>query len=293
MRVQHTDLSPGRVHDRRWGQNIFVCELSFPDSPWRALTRIYRRVAALLLSIGCCQIFTCSTYRRSLGQNWNHPQMPWFLALAIFTVQTHVSFCVAIRDVFISHTVSGNNHLVIFGGMGYKATEGSFGTLCVLNDVCFYSLAESRWLPADETPSSPLPSQSLVPRARYAHLSSVSSDMLVIIGGQDLENGWLDDIHVYNLSSRSWVHRSDYPRHCGTYRSVALSSPLCVRNPTSEPVPGPAPRFRSETAPSALPVTSPDTFVQLPYSTSPSSSFPSEIFLYSNYNVSFLFVCFL
>jgi leucine-zipper-like transcriptional regulator 1 len=180
--------------------------------------------------------------------------------------------------------------------MGYKSTEGAHGSLCVLNDVCFYSLAESRWLPADETPSSPLAPHSLVPRARYAHLSSVSSDMLFIIGGQDLENGWLDDIHVYNLYLRSWVHRSDYPRHCGTYRSVALSSPLCVRNPSSEPAPAPASRFRSETTPSVLPVTPPDTFLQLPYSVPPSSSLPSEIFLYSNYNVgfclSFLFVLF-
>jgi leucine-zipper-like transcriptional regulator 1 len=169
--------------------------------------------------------------------------------------------------------------------MGYKGTDEAQETLCVLNDVCFYSLAESRWLPTEDIPSSPPPPHSLIPRARYAHLSSVSSDMLFIIGGQDLANGWLDDIHVYDLQSRSWVHRRDYPRHCGTYRSVALSSTLCVRNPESEPTPPPAPRFRSDDTPSALPVTLPETFVQLPYSTPPTPTFPSEIFLYSNYNV--------
>lgn len=179
----------------------------------------------------------------------------------------------------------GNNHLVIFGGMGYKTTDEAQETLCVLNDVWFYSLAESRWLPTQETPSLPT-AHTLTPRARYAHLSSVSSDMLFIIGGQDLANGWLDDIHMYDLPSRSWVHRSDYPRHCGTYRSVALSSPLCVRNPTVEPTPPPAPRFRSDDTHSVLPVTSPDAFVQLPYSAPPAPNFPSEIFLYSNYNVS-------
>ncbi|KAF8582815.1 regulatory protein ral2 [Ramaria rubella] len=179
---------------------------------------------------------------------------------------------------------SWNNHLVVFGGMGYKSSDSAQETLCVLNDVCFYSLAESRWLPADEAPSSPSSPQSLIPRARYAHLSTVSSNMLFIIGGQDLANGWLDDIHVYDLAARSWVHRSDYPRHCGTYRSVALSSNLCVRNPNSEPAPPPASRFRQEDSPSVLPVTSPDTFVQLPYSTPPTPSLPSEIYLYSNYN---------
>ncbi|KAF8527459.1 galactose oxidase [Hysterangium stoloniferum] len=176
-----------------------------------------------------------------------------------------------------------NNHLVIFGGMGYKTSNQAQDSLCVLNDVCFFSIAESRWLSPDEFLPSSSP-QSLTPRARYAHLSSVSSDMLFIIGGQDLANGWLDDIHVYDLPSRTWVHRGEYPRHCGTYRSVALSSTLCVRNPGTEPLPPPAQRFRPDTAPSVLPIASPDTFVELPYSTPPSPTLPSEIFLYSNYN---------
>lgn len=216
--------------------------------------------------------------------------MPSFREPVISIAQTLVSLIDTSCCVFLTHTEPGNNHLVIFGGMGYKTTEGGGETLCVLNDVWFYSLAESRWLSADQTPPVPLPPHSLIPRARYAHLSSVSSDMLFIIGGQDLESGWLDDVHVYDLQLRSWVHRGDYPRHCGTYRSVALSSTLCVRNPSSEPVPPPAPRFRSESDPPVLPVTSPDTLVQLPYSTPPTPNFPSEIFLYSNYNVGFRFL---
>jgi hypothetical protein len=173
--------------------------------------------------------------------------------------------------------------------MGYQTADQAQESLCVLNDVCFYSLTQSRWLPAGDRPHSPSP-ESLIPRARYAHLSSVSSDMLFIIGGQDLGNGWLDDIHVYDLASRSWVHRSDYPRHCGTYRSVALSSNLRVRNPNDEPAPEPVPRFREDTDPSVLPITSADSLIQLPYSTAPTPDFPSEIFLYSNYNVSVMVI---
>ena len=169
--------------------------------------------------------------------------------------------------------------------MGYKTTDQAQESLCVLNDVCFYSLAQSRWLPAGEAPpSSPAP-ESLIPRARYAHLSSVSSDMLFIVGGQDLSNGWLDDIHVYDLRSRSWVHRSDYPRHCGTYRSVALSSNFRVRDTIDEPTLDPVPRFRQDTSTSVLPITAPDSLIDLPYSVEPTSDFPCEIFLYSNYNV--------
>jgi len=169
--------------------------------------------------------------------------------------------------------------------MGYQTSDQTQESLCVLNDVSFFSISESRWLPADEAPPSPLPPQSLIPRARYAHLSSVSSDMLFIIGGQDLANGWMDDIHVYDLPGRKWVYRSDYPRHCGTYRSVALSSPLHVRDPSSEPLPPPPERFHPESPGSALPVTQPESFVELPYSTPATSNQPSEIFLYSNYNV--------
>lgn len=179
----------------------------------------------------------------------------------------------------------GNNHLVIFGGMGYQSPEQSQETLCVLNDVCFFSIADSRWLPLDDPLTDQLSAQAFVPRARYAHLSSVSSDTLFIIGGQDLANGWMDDIHVYDLPSRTWVHRTDYPRHCGTYRSVALSAPLHVRDPSTEPLPPPAQRFRPDSAPPLLPVTPPETFVELPYSTPSTPNVPSDIYLYSNYNV--------
>lgn len=170
--------------------------------------------------------------------------------------------------------------------MGYRTESQTPESLCVLNDVWFFSIAEAKWVSPEETPTLPDSALSLVPRARYAHLSSVSSDLLYIIGGQDLSNGWLDDIHVLDLSSRKWVHRSDYPRHCGTYRSLALSSPLIVRNPSFEPTFPPAQRFRPEDSPSVLPVTPPDSFVELPYSSPPTPSLPSQIYLYSNYNVS-------
>ena len=169
--------------------------------------------------------------------------------------------------------------------MGYQTSDQTQETLCVLNDVSFFSIAESRWLPPQEAPPSPLSPQSLIPRARYAHLSSVSSDMLFVIGGQDLANGWMDDIHIFDLSARQWVHRSDYPRHCGTYRSVSLSSPLRVRDPTTEPPLISSPRFRSEDSPAVMSVTPQDTFVELPYSIPATPQSPNEIYLYSNYNV--------
>jgi len=164
--------------------------------------------------------------------------------------------------------------------------------LCVLNDVWFYNFESGHWLPAPS--SSPEPSP-LLPRARYAHLSSVTQDRLFIIGGQDFYNTWLDDVCVFDLASKRWVQKRDYPRHCGTYRSVAVCSNTTVRSPQDEmqaslasSTMGPAgSRFRSSKTASNSPetVTPSEKMIHLPYSVAPTEDHPSDIYLYSNYNV--------
>ena len=176
-------------------------------------------------------------------------------------------------------------------GLKPEAEEGT-EDLCVLNDVCFYDIPARRWMP----PSWSLKENPLVPlpKPRYAHLSSVSGDRLFIIGGQDLDSVWLDDVYIYDLPARTWVLRRDYPRHCGTYRSVAVSADLRVHLPQDSsrnhpPSPG-RPLFRTgqqslaPTVPTSL--TPRDTLIHLPYSAQSTSDFPDEIYLYSNYNVS-------
>jgi hypothetical protein len=166
--------------------------------------------------------------------------------------------------------------------------------LCVLNDVRFFDLSSRHWVPAPQP--SPSASDALTPRARYAHLSSVTADRLFIIGGQDFNNTWLDDVCVYNLRNKTWVQRRDYPRHCGTYRSVAVASHTSVRLPqeeirnsqSSSTLGPPGQRFGPD-ASSQLPppeVTPTESLVHLPYSAPPSEDHPSDIYLYSNYNVS-------
>ncbi len=158
--------------------------------------------------------------------------------------------------------------------------------LCVLNDVRLFDLATNKWTPAPHNSPSPL-----VPKARYAHLSSITSNRLFIIGGQDLNNVWLDDIHVYDLLSRKWVQRRDYPRHCGTYRSVAVTATKRVRLPQEEGRRSSQPnqagtRFSvDKNAPPAPDVTSSDSLTHLPYSTDPTDEYPCDVFLFSNYNV--------
>ncbi|KAF8895546.1 hypothetical protein BD779DRAFT_1668802 [Infundibulicybe gibba] len=180
-----------------------------------------------------------------------------------------------------------NNQLIIFGGMSNQPESTNPEELCVLNDVRFFDLSARRWVPSRS--SSPITDH--VPRARYAHLSSITAGRLFIIGGQDFFNTWLDDICVYDLVTRSWIDRRAYPRHCGTYRSVAVSSQLSVRLPheenrDSKPSPDIGPvgaRFSQYNRPPTTALAS-ESLIHLPYSVTPSEEYPSDIFLYSNYN---------
>ena len=197
-----------------------------------------------------------------------------------------LSFIVLVLDL---RATTGNNHLVIFGGMSSQPDSNNPDEHCVLNDVRFYDLSTKHWLPA--SPASLLPGP-LSPRSRYAHLSSVAGDRLFIIGGQDFFNTWLDDVCIFDLVSQSWVQRRDYPRHCGTYRSLAVSSTTVVRSPQDESrsslTLGPAgSRFKSPKPPSIPPddITSSESLIHLPYSVPPTDDHPCNIYLYSNYNV--------
>jgi hypothetical protein len=90
--------------------------------------------------------------------------------------------------------------------MALQSDSSNPEELCVLNDVRFFNLTTRRWLPSST--NSP---QEPIPKARYAHLSSVTSNRLFVIGGQDLSNVWLDDIYVFDLRTQSWTQRRDYP----------------------------------------------------------------------------------
>jgi hypothetical protein len=201
--------------------------------------------------------------------------------------------------IILTYWPQGNNQLIICGGMGHKLDSSSHEDLRVLNDVRFFNLATRRWLPAALTNSaSDLASDFRVPKARYAHLSSITADRLFIIGGQDLSNIWLDDVHVYDLLGKTWVERRNYPRHVGTYRSIAVAADQRVRLPQEElrasqsksTLGSPGTRFRSDgVSPPSPDYTQTESLVHLPYSAPATDDYPNDIYLYSNYNVSLKF----
>ncbi|KAF7985590.1 hypothetical protein HWV62_3883 [Athelia sp. TMB] len=188
-----------------------------------------------------------------------------------------------------------NGQLVICGGMGHKVDSTNPEELCVLNDVRFFNFATGRWVPPTPSTASPNLGPEYIPKPRYAHLSSISSNRLFIIGGQDLSNIWLDDVFVYDLLRKTWLERRSYPRHVGTYRSIAVSSDQRVRLPqeelkTSQATASLGPtgtRFRTNKGPpssSKMACTPAESLNHFPYSAPPTDDFPSDIYLYSNYN---------
>ena len=92
--------------------------------------------------------------------------------------------------------------------------------------------ASGHWYPSHKL-NSGLANAIPPPKPRHSHLSSVTLDRLFIIGGQDLRNVWLDDVYVYDLWEKAWIRYCCYPRHYGTYLTVAAAADQCVRIPGS------------------------------------------------------------
>ncbi|CAG8535152.1 16938_t:CDS:2 [Acaulospora colombiana] len=107
------------------------------------------------------------------------------------------------------------NSIIFFGGMGYSKVNDS---LCVLDDVSIFDLETSSWKHPEIKPSD------FAPRPRYAHLAAVTSNKLVVIGGQDMTNYYIEEINVLDLDEMKWTLSRTFEKHCGAYRSVAVSS---------------------------------------------------------------------
>ncbi|KAK3831300.1 MAG: hypothetical protein JOS17DRAFT_783213 [Linnemannia elongata] len=111
------------------------------------------------------------------------------------------------------------NMIVFFGGMGPApgSAEGQQQDLVVFDDIKVLDLELLQWRQV-RIPSSPH-----APKPRYAHLSSISGNKLVVIGGQDIGNQYIEEINVLDLDGWQWVSSMPFDKHCGSYRSIAVS----------------------------------------------------------------------
>ncbi|KAI8365372.1 uncharacterized protein BYT42DRAFT_505692 [Radiomyces spectabilis] len=107
--------------------------------------------------------------------------------------------------------------IIIFGGMGYSRISAD--GLCVLDDVAVFDVETMCWKSCTIRPSL------FAPRPRYAHLSAVSEDRLIIVGGQDMNNGYLGEINVLHLETWDWIQVKSLDKHIGAYRSIAITTP--------------------------------------------------------------------
>ncbi|KAI9255934.1 hypothetical protein EDC94DRAFT_617226 [Helicostylum pulchrum] len=117
------------------------------------------------------------------------------------------------------------NQLIIFGGMGYSRLSND--GLCVLDDISVLDVNTMCWT------SPPIQPSLYSPQSRYAHLSSIAEDKLIVVGGQDLDNNYLDEMNVLNLKNWEWEQVKTFEKHVGAYRSVAVTAPPGTRIPSN------------------------------------------------------------
>ncbi|KAA1096028.1 hypothetical protein PGT21_002910 [Puccinia graminis f. sp. tritici] len=96
-------------------------------------------------------------------------------------------------------------------------------------------------------------------------------NLLTLLGGQDISNRYIGEINVLDLDSMQWIEGRRWERHCGTYRSVACTAQLTVRQ--GDRLDG-----------SDNPDHDEDSLRRLSWSEKPSVERPEPVYLYSNFN---------
>ena len=137
----------------------------------------------------------------------------------------------------------GDHTLVCYGGMSPAppqpdAPPKAVPEVIVMSDVHLFHIPSRTWSRLDVSDA---------PQGRYAHCAAVlpSSAVaashppssphssspghhpdgaggaeMVVVGGQDSENQYIEQVSVFNLRSRRWTATTHIGRSCGAYRSV-------------------------------------------------------------------------
>ncbi|KAI9026603.1 hypothetical protein CLU79DRAFT_56199 [Phycomyces nitens] len=123
---------------------------------------------------------------------------------------------------FHSASIYGNK-IIVFGGMGHSPISDD--GLCVLDDISVFDIETMSWTRPDIIHSP------CTPRPRYAHLSTVTENQMVIVGGQDMSNNYLGEMNVLDLKKWEWIHIKTFEKHIGAYRSIVIPSPVSPQTP--------------------------------------------------------------
>ncbi|KAJ2449864.1 hypothetical protein EV183_004650 [Coemansia sp. RSA 2336] len=162
---------------------------------------------------------------------------------------------------FFHSTTAFKHYLVVFGGMGLDTdpdappassaqskprssnlqddkNQQSFQvrtSKTLLGDIGVFDTKAERWVarraldagsePAGAPADVDEAGNSTQPSPRYAHLSTLFGSRLLVVGGQDLEEQYVEELNVFDLQLGRWVLRSPFPRAVGLYRSFIANVP--------------------------------------------------------------------
>ena len=164
----------------------------------------------------------------------------------------------------------GDTKLVCYGGMSPVANQQNTGApdqqpeVAVMSDIYIYDVPTKKWtfIPTQDTPQGRyahcaciLPSAASfsshkAPLSALQHNPSTGNPNegriginidgtggaeMVIVGGQDGANHYIEQISVFNLRSLKWTSTQPLGKSCGAYRSVVAPLPPSVTAKLGKP----------------------------------------------------------
>ncbi|KAI9269192.1 hypothetical protein BDA99DRAFT_503786 [Phascolomyces articulosus] len=128
--------------------------------------------------------------------------------------------------------------IIFYGGLTVSTTESN--GLCSLGDLSLLILDDENE-PYWEYPS--LTHQENIPHERYSHLTTMTHNdrYFVVLGGQDVNAGYIDEINVYDCRYKRWHKPYPINSHYCTYRTAAATvTPISpsISIPSSSNFPG-------------------------------------------------------
>ncbi|KAJ1905034.1 hypothetical protein LPJ81_002149 [Coemansia sp. IMI 209127] len=160
---------------------------------------------------------------------------------------------------FFHSATAFKHYMIVYGGMGLDIDGDASGTPAtsngppsvsggiqddrnqqsfqiranktLLGDLAVFDTQMESWVPQRVLDTSTRPStgskedEGLKPLPRYAHLATLFGSRLLIVGGQDLEEQYVEELNVFDLQVGRWVMRSPFPRAVGLYRSFISNVP--------------------------------------------------------------------
>lgn len=169
---------------------------------------------------------------------------------------------------FHSMCALGDTKMVCYGGMSPAPNQPTSGDgqpeVAVMSDIYIYDVPTKTWtfIPTQDKPqgryahcacilpSSASFSSHRAPLSALQHnpssgnpnegriginIDGLGGAEMVIVGGQDGANHYIEQISVFNLRSLKWTSTQSLGKSCGAYRSVAASLPPSVTSRIGRP----------------------------------------------------------